>query len=84
MNPRLDTLHVDWFQLLSELRLAGVSDYKLSSSIHVPRSTILGWKQGAEPKHADGEQLLAFWMAHLKRGRADIPVISWPDPLAKR
>lgn len=57
-----DPDRVDWFQVLTDLGRKGVPTRSVATSIRVPHGTILGWKQGAEPKFADGERLVALWL----------------------
>lgn len=68
-----DPDRVDWFQVLTDLGRKGVPVLAVSSAIGVPQSTILGWKQGAEPKFADGERLVALWLGLTDRHIEDLP-----------
>lgn len=56
----LDT-RVDWFRVIADLNRAGYSTRGFADSLGIARTTIEGWKAGSEPKHADGEKLLAWW-----------------------
>lgn len=64
---------VDWFRLLDDLSRRGVSMGGVADYIGVPRSTIVGWKQGAEPKYRDGELLLDLWIAKTGQSRHEAP-----------
>lgn len=33
----------------------------MAAALHINRSTLLRWVDGAEPRHSDGEMLLAHW-----------------------
>lgn len=68
-----DPDRVDWFQVLTDLSRKGVPVLAISSAIGVPQSTILGWKQGAEPKFADGERLVALWLGLTDRPIEQLP-----------
>lgn len=68
-----DPDRVDWFQVLTDLGRKGVPVLAVSSAIAVPQSTILGWKQGAEPKFADGEKLVALWLGLTERPIEQLP-----------
>lgn len=57
-----DPDRVDWFGVLLGLQRAGLPVSSVSDQLAIPRSTILGWKQGAEPKFADGEALIGLWV----------------------
>jgi len=66
---------VDWFAVLAGLQHQGLPTTLVAEQIRVPKSTILGWKQGAEPKHLDGEKLIELWIQVLGRGRTDVPKV---------
>lgn len=68
-----DPDRVDWFQVLIDLGKRGVPVMVVSSAIGVPQSTILGWKQGAEPKFTDGEKLVALWAGITDRPVEELP-----------
>lgn len=53
---------IDWFRVLSDLKAQGYSIYAVSEHTGIPRTTLLGYKDlDVEPKHSDGELLLAMW-----------------------
>lgn len=64
---------IDWFQVLTDLARAGVPVASAALAIRVPKSTVLGWKQGAEPKFTDGERLVALWMGITSRPVEELP-----------
>lgn len=64
---------IDWFQVLTDLARAGVPVASVATAIRVPKSTILGWKQGAEPKFTDGERLVALWVGLTARPAEQLP-----------
>ena len=47
----------------------------LAFDLAVPRSTLRGWLEGAEPKHNDGEALLMRWCALTGKARAFEPLV---------
>ncbi len=57
-----DPDRVDWFAVLLDLQRRGIPTSSVGSLLRIPKSTILGWKQGAEPKHRDGEELIELWV----------------------
>lgn len=60
---------VDWFRVLADLAYAGVSLAATSERTSIPRSTLHGYKcLDAEPRHADGEAVLALWRQHMPPG----------------
>lgn len=56
-----DPERVDWFGVLLALQRHGIPTASVADQLRIPRSTILGWKQGAEPKYRDGEALTDLW-----------------------
>ncbi|MCS4235058.1 hypothetical protein [Stenotrophomonas sp. BIGb0135] len=64
---------IDWFQILADLNRLGVPVSSVSQQTQIPKSTILGWKQGAEPKHADGELLMDLWIGLTGNNRHQAP-----------
>ncbi|TDB26701.1 hypothetical protein ATCM_02995 [Stenotrophomonas sp. ATCM1_4] len=56
-----DPDRVDWFQVLVDLGRCGVPASSAAAAIGISKTTVWGWKQGAEPKFADGEKLVALW-----------------------
>lgn len=68
-----DPDRIDWFRVLVDLNRAGLPTSALEQQLGIPRTTILGWKQGAEPRYADGESLLDLWGRALGRAREGAP-----------
>lgn len=54
---------VDWFQIITDLSRHGLKAKTIAIRIDVPRSTLLGWKQGAEPRWSEGQRLIDLWCA---------------------
>lgn len=50
---------IDWAQILDQLRDAGYSGYRVAQILDRKWDTIQNWRH-SEPKHADGEALLAL------------------------
>ncbi len=69
----------DWFAVIAEINRHGVSVYAISAEIQVPRTTILGWKQGTEPKHTDGEALVILWQRITNKTRDQLPKVGVND-----
>lgn len=56
----------DWWRILQDLSMHGMSLEAISEVTGIPKSTLLGYKNlDAEPKHADGERLVALWRARM-------------------
>lgn len=71
----------DWFRVLSDLARHGVDVRAIRRRLNIPKSTLAYWKQGNEPRHSDGERLLALWCEATGRPREDAPMC---DPLGLR
>lgn len=73
-SPRLD-----WFRLIVDLERLGYTPQALANHVGVARSTLLGWKQGAEPRYTEGEALVAFWCSATGRARSELPAVDLGD-----
>lgn len=59
-------LCVNWWRLIQDLHMHGYSFSDLAEVTHIPASTIKGYKNlNVEPKHADGERLIALWRMRM-------------------
>lgn len=78
---------IDWPRLLDELAwLLGERDFafpdvrvplsasRLAQALQVPRTTLIGWRDGSEPKHSDGELLLVRWCLLTGKAREFAPL----------
>jgi hypothetical protein len=65
---------VNWPAVLADLCGGRMNTYAVSELIGVPRSTLRGWLDGSEPKHADGERVLLAWMKTTGRSRDRVPM----------
>lgn len=77
----------DWPRLLDDLayvlgdELPGTTAREpaplgtLAAFLAVPRSTLRGWLEDAEPRHNDGEALLMRWCALTGKARAFAPLV---------
>ena len=81
------TVRVDWPKLLADLAhllgepeagnpaaRAPCGERQLTDRLRVPRSTLRGWFDGSEPKHADGERLLDHWGRLTGKARQFAPL----------
>lgn len=77
---------IDWPRLLGDVQyLLGEPDtanplvrvpageHHLAKCLGYPRSTVRNWLLGAEPKHRDGEIIIAAWMRLAGKDRAYAP-----------
>lgn len=72
-------VRVDWFQVINGILRAGYSIQSTAEAIKVPRSTLIGWKQGAEPRYTEGERLVSFWSQVTGRDRNSLPMVAVGD-----
>lgn len=72
---RLDssTDRIDWFRVLIDLQRRGLPVSLVAGQLRIPESTILRWKQGAEPRYADGEALVSLWARLMDAPRDTAP-----------
>ncbi len=55
----------NWWQIVTDLQMH-LSLEAISEVTCIPKSTIMGYKNtDAEPKHADGERLIALWRQRM-------------------
>lgn len=72
-------VRVDWFQVITGVMRCGYSIQSAAEAISVPRSTLIGWKQGAEPRYTEGERLVSFWCQITGNDRARLPMVAVGD-----
>ena len=79
---------VDWDKLLGDLEwLLGeqpdpdlphvrkpISTQALADWLKVPRKTMIGWRDGSQPKHQDGEALILHWCRLSCKARDFVPM----------
>lgn len=70
---------IDWFRVITELQASGFGYRDIARRIGVDHVTVAGWKAGAEPRHSDGERLLALWCEVGDHPREQAPRISVHD-----
>ncbi|AYR26906.1 hypothetical protein RC54_03910 [Herbaspirillum rubrisubalbicans] len=67
-------MRIDWFNVFADLKRAGWSMYRIDEQLNISKSTLMGWKEGAEPKHFDGERLIQLWTDVTGQKREQLPV----------
>jgi hypothetical protein len=73
--PSVDT-RIDWFRLIVELKNEGYSLSSVSHFTEISKSSLVGFKQGSQPKYHDGVRLLKFWAQATCSSQADAPTIN--------
>lgn len=58
MDPRYVT---DWAAIIDGLRRRGMTFSQLAYFTGIPHTTLIRFRDGATPKHPDGEKLIDFW-----------------------
>lgn len=64
---------VDWFRVLADLQYLGLSNSDVGQRLNIPKRTVGGWKEGAEPRHCDGEALIGLWCHMTAKTRDALP-----------
>ncbi|ANA34460.1 hypothetical protein LMG18090_04037 [Ralstonia mannitolilytica] len=76
MTLQTTDLRIDWFRVFVQLKDEGYSLNDVSHFTDIPKSTLIGWKNGAEPKHSQGVCLLTFWAQATGHGSDEAPKVS--------
>lgn len=56
-----DEKQTDWFRVITDLNRSGWTNEIIAKELGTGRTTIIGWRDGAEPKYYDGKRLLDLW-----------------------
>lgn len=70
---------IDWFKVITEVLRGGYSIQAAADEIGVARTTLIGWKQGAEPRYSEGERLVLLWCKISGEGRDKLPMVAACD-----
>lgn len=73
MLIRVIETRINWFAVFDQLKRLGWSLHSIEQRLHVPKSTLIGWKLGAEPRHSEGELLINLWQSVTQQSRGTIP-----------
>lgn len=65
---------VDWAAVLSDLRAAGVSGYRLANVMLISRSTVQHWESGGEPSHSYGVAILEVHTRFCGKERTNLRI----------
>lgn len=66
----------DWFRVLADLSKHRIGNRTVARRVHVSKGTVSNWKRGTEPRHSDGERLIALWCEITSQPRAKLPTSS--------
>lgn len=65
----------DWFRILADLSRKGIGNRGVARRVSVAKTTVIGWKShGYEPRHSDGERLIALWCEVTGHARDAVPM----------
>lgn len=67
---------VDWNEVFLGLRREGYTMHDVAGLVGIPRSTLMSWRSGAEPRHQDGETVIKFWSEVMDKPREALPEAS--------
>lgn len=70
---------IDWFRVITAVLRGGYSLQSAADEIGVARTTLIGWRQGAEPRYSEGEQLVLLWCKVTGEGREKLPMCTALD-----
>ncbi|WP_051439462.1 hypothetical protein [Bordetella petrii] len=73
MMPVTPAPRVDWNAVLLALRREGYTLHDVAALVRIPRTTLIGWMGGAEPRHQDGETVIRFWCETTQLSRESLP-----------
>lgn len=63
----------DWFRVLADLSRHRFGNRTVARRVCVSKGTVSNWKAGAEPRHSDGERLIALWCEVTGQPRELVP-----------
>ncbi len=70
---------IDWFRVITMVLRDGYSIQSAADAIGVARTTLIGWKQGAEPRYSEGERLVLLWCEVTGAERSKLPMVAVGD-----
>lgn len=77
-------LVVDWKEVFLQLQREGWSTHEIAHFTGISKSTFMGWKNDdAQPRHPEGERMIAFWSQALAKHREQLPMKPMPMSAAK-
>lgn len=75
-GQRASDVRVDWFRLLDQLKDVGYSLYDVSFFTEIPKSTLIGYKNGSQPPYHQGLCLVQFWAEATNSSVAEVPTVN--------
>lgn len=65
---------IDWFRVITAVLRSGYSLQSAADEIGIARTTLIGWRQGAEPRYSEGERLVLLWCKITGESRDKLPM----------
>lgn len=72
--PKNAPQRIDWFRVITTVLRSGYSIQALADEIGIARTTLIGWRQGAEPRYSEGERLVLLWGQVTGESRDKLPM----------
>lgn len=73
--PLVATFRTDWFRVITDINRTRIATQSIAEELGVSKSAVLGWKAGSEPRHGDGEALIALWCRATGSERGELPTV---------
>ncbi len=73
--PLVATFRTDWFRVITDINRTRIATQSIAEELGVSKSAVLGWKSGSEPRHGDGEALIALWCQATGSERGSLPTV---------
>lgn len=71
---RKGSQRIDWFRVITAVLRSGYSLQSAADEIGIARTTLIGWRQGAEPRYSEGERLVLLWCKITGESRDKLPM----------
>lgn len=66
---------VSWWHVIVQIERCGYTHAQIAAAIGGARTTVQDWKnKDAEPRHEDGERLIALWRVVTGLPREEVPL----------
>lgn len=69
----------NWLKIIIDLNRLGWSNEIIANELGTGRTTVINWRDGAEPKYFDGKRLLDLWALVTGKGISDRPQLERGD-----
>lgn len=66
---------IHWFRVIVDISCGGYTAASIGAAIGMSKSTVLNWKQGADPRFEEGLRLIDLWKQVTGKGQESVPKI---------